>query len=119
MANTSNSVKPSGREYAVTILAIKMATDLTSALCYSCRAAFSPDPPSSASPRLLKGTAHVQTHACYYITALGFFTPTTTIRARMLLMMGLASTRTPPSPANRISDTSKMKAFIAITTSSL
>lgn len=50
----------------------KLPTDLTSAPCYNCWAAFSPDPPSSTSPRLLKGAAHAQTHAHYYIKALGF-----------------------------------------------
>lgn len=75
MANTSSSVKPSGRGYAVTILEIKMPADLTSALCYSRGAAFSLDPSSSTSPRLLKGVAHVQTHAHYYIKALGFLLP--------------------------------------------
>lgn len=63
MANTSISVKPSGRGCAVTILMVNMPRDLTSALCYSCGAAFSPDPSTSSSPRLLKGAAHVQTHA--------------------------------------------------------
>lgn len=63
MANTSISVKPSGRGCAGTILMVNMPKDLTSALCYSYGAAFSLDLCTSSSPRLLKGAVHVQTHA--------------------------------------------------------
>lgn len=118
MTNTSISVKPSGRGCAVTILMVNMPKDLTSALCYSSGAAFSLDLSTSVAQGFLKEQLTCK-HMLLLYKSFGVFTPTTTIPAGMLLMMGLASTRTPPSTANRISDTSKMRAFIAITTSSL